>query len=55
VFASAFYYRLGTVGAMLRSANSAQRAKFMNDVIYVVVMVGFFVIAAIYAHLCEKL
>jgi len=27
----------------------------MNDLIFICVMVGFFVIAALYAHGCEKL
>jgi hypothetical protein len=31
------------------------RFQLMNDLIYICVMGGFFVVAALYAHLCEKL
>jgi hypothetical protein len=32
-----------------------KRFKLMNDLIYVSVMAGFFVIAALYVQFCEKL
>ena len=31
------------------------RSKIMNDIIFVGVMVGFFVIAALYVRVCDKL
>jgi hypothetical protein len=45
-------WRRGDVAAVgLRPA----RSKFMRDLIYIGVMAGFFVIAALYVRFCDKI
>jgi hypothetical protein len=34
---------------------SAVRSEFMSDLIFIAVMAGFFVVAALYVRFCEKL
>jgi hypothetical protein len=38
-----------------REQRFVRRARLMNDLIFVIVMAGFFLMAALYVRFCEKL
>jgi hypothetical protein len=43
------------VASCQRQKRIGARAIFMNDLIFIAVMVAFFAVAAVYARFCEKI
>ena|SRR5271157_2586701 len=54
-FGLCFDYRAAGGDGTVLHVTGAERPKFMNDLIFVAVIAGFFIAAALYVRFCEKL